>query len=263
MLSKSALNRVGKRLRDAETPDPEDVAAYAEYQAEFREPVRRVATDLFDSIHDLHVLRFSTRLKKLESVIAKLRRHDTQLATIEDIGGIRLVVPTLDEVEIAEAELAGYDIVRRRDYREESNKGYRALHLIIRMSARHRIELQIRTQIQNEWANTSEKLYQKLDQEVKYGGGPNVVRTALDDLSNNGREIDISRTTWTATLQGSLDVRRDIEFELLGGWPRTNDLSEAIKEYVEELPETELLVYAVLSLFRAHLSALEREAEGE
>ena len=39
-LSKGAVDRIGKRLRDAERPDPADVAAYIEWSATFEEPLR-------------------------------------------------------------------------------------------------------------------------------------------------------------------------------------------------------------------------------
>ena len=266
MLSKSALNRVGKRLRDAETPNPEDVAAYADYQAEFREPVERVFVDLFESMEDLDALSLSARLKKLESVIAKLRRHPTRLSTIDDIGGVRMVVPTLRELAAVESEMTGFSIVKRRDYSIEAQGGYRAIHLIIEADPRHRIELQIRTQLQNQWANLSEKLFQKVDSEVKYGGGPDRLRTQLDRLSEEVSLLDALRSVHGEIEDLGLHLRQMYDLAAVEelGWEDVDPSvrPEALAK-MDEMATSRRRLYHSLTQFRQRVERIGEWSEGE
>ena len=46
------------------------------------------------------------------------------------------------------------------------------------------VEVQVRTELQHSWAQLSEKLSDVVDASVKYGGGPEILRSTLLDLSN-------------------------------------------------------------------------------
>jgi ppGpp synthetase/RelA/SpoT-type nucleotidyltranferase len=67
-------------------------------------------------------------------------------------------------------------IVRVRDYIEEpKDDGYRAVHVIVRHRDR-KIEVQLRTQTQHEWAYTVESVAARIGLDIKSGGGPAPVR---------------------------------------------------------------------------------------
>jgi ppGpp synthetase/RelA/SpoT-type nucleotidyltranferase len=45
------------------------------------------------------------------------------------------------------------------------------------------VEIQVRTRLQHVWAELSEKLADQLGNEVKYGGGPALIKQLLDQSS--------------------------------------------------------------------------------
>lgn len=209
--SKGALDRAGRRLRESASPSDEDLKLYDAYRASFGPHLRSLVETTIPSLSDSVEIRVDTRLKQPKSVIAKLRRHQTKLSTIEDVGGCRIVVDTtLDARHIVDALSGVLDIVRQRDYWEQPRDGYRAFHLVTQASERHRIEIQVRTDLQNQWANLSEDLFHWVDPEVKYGGGPPMLRAALDRLSQKSAELDEFRATLAVLISESLTLQRQV-----------------------------------------------------
>ena len=85
----SGLDRLGDRLRKAATPTPEDIAEYLEYRDEFTDALREVQERLASLIPGSLP---SGRRKTIETVIGKLKRLKTRLATMQGIAGARIVV---------------------------------------------------------------------------------------------------------------------------------------------------------------------------
>ena len=123
------------------------------------------------------------RLKRPESVIAKLERDSRmRLSRMQDIAGCRLVADSRAEQDEIYARLqADFDIYRAYDIRENPHSGYRAVHVVIRREDRF-VEVQVRTENQRQWARLSEQAT-AYDSSIKYGGGSEAIRQALDDLS--------------------------------------------------------------------------------
>lgn len=69
------------------------------------------------------------------------------------------------------------------DRRQTPSHGYRAVHVIVTVDARP-VETQVRTTLQNTWAQATERLADRFDVAVKYGGGPEAVRQLLELTSN-------------------------------------------------------------------------------
>ena len=108
---------------------------------------------------------------------------------MQDIAGCRLVTDSKAQQDATYARLqSDFDIYRAYDIRENPHSGYRAVHVVIRRDDRF-VEVQVRTQNQREWARLSE-LATSYDSSIKYGGGDDAVRQALDDLSAAYWEYD-------------------------------------------------------------------------
>lgn len=102
---------------------------------------------------------------------------------MQDIAGCRVIVKGLEEqdalVYAAEVLLGDVEI---DDKRSVASSAYRAVHVIARVDQKL-VEIQIRTLAQHFWAEFSEKLADLHGQDVKYGGGPPVIRDSLDNIS--------------------------------------------------------------------------------
>lgn len=173
--SKSQLDKLGHRLREGSTAE-KDLRALDDYRRSFR-----TAYD-----HVVDVLKANVGLegtgrpaKTTSAIIDKLRRQPIRLTQIQDIAGIRLVVPTIVNQDALVTRLqtvlakANVD-----DRRARPSHGYRAIHLVVSVRGKT-VEVQVRTQLQHMWAELSEKLADVVDPAIKYGGGPEATRESL------------------------------------------------------------------------------------
>lgn len=111
---------------------------------------------------------FATRIKRLESIERKLRKHeDMKLTQMQDIGGLRVILPTLknvnDLIEKYDTMKLTHEQAKRRDYVSfPKYDGYRSFHLIYRYKGKIaayddlKLEIQIRTELQHAWATAVE-----------------------------------------------------------------------------------------------------------
>ena len=192
-LSKGAIDRIGKRLRDAEAPNPADVVAYIEWSATFEEPLRETLAivDAASERAGVSLGKKTSRIKQIYSIVAKLRRGRTRLSSIDDIAGCRAVVERETDVNALVLQMATAQVKRVRDYRQRDRNGYRAVHMTLVNEAGQAVELQFRTEIQHVWAGLSERRAAIVGHAVKYGGGPQSEQEILISLSRAGRELDL------------------------------------------------------------------------
>jgi hypothetical protein len=138
-------------------------------------PLVNVNANLRHYVKDCSVpINVTQRLKRRPTIIDKLIREPTMnLTQMADIGGVRAVVGNIDEIYSVSRRLRkNWDIERVRDYVENpKSSGYRAMHLIVRRKG-YRIEVQLRTPNQDEWANGVEEDSRRLRMGLKSGFGP-------------------------------------------------------------------------------------------
>ncbi len=79
------------------------------------------------------------------------------------------------------------------DRRIHPSYGYRAVHVIIKHKEKA-IEVQIRTELQHGWAEFSEKLSDKIDSSIKYGGGSKKIQRMLLNISKIIKLFENQRT---------------------------------------------------------------------
>lgn len=84
------------------------------------------------------------------------------------------------------------------DRRANPSHGYRAVHIIARISEKL-VEIQVRTPLQDLWAEFSEKLSDTFDPSIKYGGGQEQIRQVLTQLSGFVAAIEEIHIMLTAT----------------------------------------------------------------
>lgn len=119
------------------------------------------------------VVSVTQRLKKFSTILDKLGRYPgMQLTRMEDIGGVRAILPSQDAADEVSRKLRkNWKVHRYRDYvREPKDSGYRALHLIV-VKQGLKVEVQLRTYLQDFWANQVERDSRHLRIDYKSGKG--------------------------------------------------------------------------------------------
>lgn len=127
------------------------------------------------------------RRKRLPTILDKLKRHpNMSVTTMHDLGGCRVVLDSVDEVERLVTTLRHLPRSKNRvrrvyDYLHDDpgprDSGYRGVHLVYEYGASKqeyqglRIELQVRTQLQHAWATAVETMDLFSGSELKYGKG--------------------------------------------------------------------------------------------
>lgn len=123
------------------------------------------------------------RLKRAPSIIYKLRREPhMDLSRMEDIGGCRAILSTLNKVRELQDRLKNSSssniLHRERDYiTNPKTSGYRSVHLIYGYNGEKdkfvnmKVELQIRTKIQHSWATAVEVIDTFTGRSLKSGEG--------------------------------------------------------------------------------------------
>lgn len=163
-------NNLGHRLRhEGITPDDRErfewllsdcFGVLLEVQADLRKAMPAIA--------------FTPRLKTVDTIIDKLRRERTMaLSRMRDIAGMRIVEQmnrVQQDVLVREVHQAigGGLIVDRR---KRPTFGYRAVHIEHQRRGIY-VEVQVRTTMQDQWAQIVERLADSWGRQVRYGGGP-------------------------------------------------------------------------------------------
>lgn len=142
------------------------------------------------------------RLKRIPTIIDKMRRFpDIGFASFQDIGGIRVIVESISDIyslkkrlDNAKTDFA-FQKIRENDRIKEpkskQGRGYRSLHLIYKFHSQEekynnlKIELQIRTKLQNLWATTIEAVDIMKNQSLKSGLGRTKWNDFFEIVSSN------------------------------------------------------------------------------
>lgn len=182
--SRNQLDKLGRRLLVDEIAD-EDLDSLTRYRVQLRSGTRRtlLAVRVYAQARGFAV---SERPEKtLSSIRRKLRETTVHLGDMNDLVGCRITVPDRITQYRVRADLdQAFRDVRWIDRNRFPSNGYRAIHGI-RRAASAVLEIQIRTTLQDLWANLSESLADRYgDISIKYGGGPDPIRGELGLLSH-------------------------------------------------------------------------------
>jgi hypothetical protein len=187
--SKTTVDRAGVLWRDASSRptggqlDQREVQALLDaaeaidwWRQRHVAPLARVNASVRHYLHEVESgpHGVTQRLKRFATIAGKLARFPAMALTqMEDVGGVRVVLSDQRAVDQVVGRLeANWDITRHRDYaRHPKGDGYRAIHLIVRRSD-CKIELQLRTSVQDLWAQSVEDDTRAVRLDLKFGGGP-------------------------------------------------------------------------------------------
>lgn len=125
------------------------------------------------------------RLKRLESIKGKLERFpDMSLYRMQDLGGCRVIVNSLDQVynsiEKFKNSRIRHELKRENDYiKTPKHSGYRSYHMVYKFQSESNdnynknmlIEIQFRTKLQHIWATAIEMMGVYTKTQLKAGFG--------------------------------------------------------------------------------------------
>ncbi len=124
------------------------------------------------------------RLKQMPSIRGKLRRIDSNLRQLQDLGGCRAVLPTIEDARAlvsAMTEASRHALKSEDRYMDEPrSSGYRSHHLVFSFMPRDAresgyegrlIEVQIRSRLQHSWATAVEAVALHRGENLKAGMG--------------------------------------------------------------------------------------------
>jgi len=187
--SRSQIDKLGDRLAKKAIPDESDLQQLQRLRAAYDEPMAAVARIVREELG----LQATSRLKTVNTIIDKLKRDRTRLSSMQDIAGLRIVkdvtLPQQDEISriISEA-FPGAKVVDRRRH---PSHGYRAVHVIVEQGE-CLVEVQVRTRLQDLWAQALEKAADSIGREIRYGTipGDEPQRSMVEMLMEMSEMID-------------------------------------------------------------------------
>ena len=178
-LTASQLNKLGERLPKGQTSD-DDIRKLNDFRDSFRPAFELVAAKL----ESLGLEVGGRAAKTTSSIAAKLIRERTRLSTMQDIAGCRVEVRIrIEQDSVVQRIVRLFPNSKIDDRRARPSHHYRAVHAIVVVDG-HSVEVQIRTTLQNRWAQLAEALSDRFLPEIKYGGGPPEIQAVLEVASN-------------------------------------------------------------------------------
>ena len=168
--STKVLDELGEAIR-TDTMTPADWALFDKLSQEWWRTLTSIETEIKNLFSGSN-FNIASRMKNFGTLREKLRQTTLKLSEVRDIIGCRVVVLNLNEEQdlvvrriIENIEVDKFKVIDRRII---SNHGYRAVHIELRLN-RMRIEIQVRTELQDLWARTSEAFGELVGRGVRYG----------------------------------------------------------------------------------------------
>lgn len=218
-LSTNQIDELGRRLRKG-NPTPDDLKALQQLRREhdpaLQEAERRVSE---------MGLEPTSRLKTPGTIIDKLVRAKTRLSKMQDLAGLRVVedMDRREQDKIVERVVRAFPECETKivDRRTAPSNGYRAVHVVVRIDE-FWVEIQVRTALQDMWAQVFDQLSDRYGREIRYGHKPSskgaklVVKKALDlaELIAKNEKLDADRFGFAKRLLKHQGLRRQLEHEL-------------------------------------------------
>ncbi|MTJ94208.1 MAG: RelA/SpoT domain-containing protein [Desulfovibrio sp.] len=163
----------GKMLVPVDAPTPEEYIEAFRVADQFRiahaYPMRSIRQSAHRWMKRCAVSGITgARLKRMPAIRAKLKRSSIYLDKLQDVGGCRLILPTIADVRTigdALTQHLRHQKCKENDYiLAPKPDGYRSHHLVFAFQDQlcrshymdRRIEIQVRTQLQHSWATAVE-----------------------------------------------------------------------------------------------------------
>lgn len=198
--SRNQVAKCGKRLSSLLDPEPGDLEILHNWRAAHAYVLSIFAQGLNRKIKALGLKNVvvTQRLKMKSTIIDKLAQgRATDLSTMHDIAGCRVICRDLDELNSIRSAFNSRKVLHRRTSGEKFNYlsnpkecGYRGIHDVFSHESKIagmspwnnlRVEIQYRTQVQHAWATGVEVCDRIFKDRLKFGQGE-IARALLFSL---------------------------------------------------------------------------------
>lgn len=191
--TRNQIIRAGKTIKNPNsTPQEKEFALKVidNWREAHAYPLQVIYVHLKNMAQSNQKIIVAQRLKRLESIIKKLEReHSMSLWTIQDLGGCRFIVDSIEDVynyyDKYKNSRIRHRYIKDYDYIDSPKKsGYRSLHVVYefhsdRVDTYNKnmlIEIQFRTHLQHLWATAVETMGLFTKEAIKSGQGSDDVK---------------------------------------------------------------------------------------
>ena len=171
--SKKQINNAGKKITLdtlGETERIECLQIIDNWRAAHAFPMNTFTINLKKQVKDIDGAIVVQRLKRLDTIVDKLKRFpNMELYRMQDLGGCRVILPTIKDVYTIKKKFQSsrirHELHNEKDYiaTPNPNTGYRGIHLIYKYQSDKRedyiglqVEIQFRSKKQHLWATAVE-----------------------------------------------------------------------------------------------------------
>ena len=184
VVSNSTLDRLGRALRDG-TMTPEDWELLRDLRTQWEDVMQQLRQLLVLELEGWAV-EISARSKNAGTLREKLQRLSGGLSTVRDLVGCRVVVEggRAEQTKIVDHLVGVLEAWRPKVISRiaDPRAGYRAVHIEVRGDG-VRVEIQVRTRAQHEWAEAMERFGDIAGRDIRY----------VDDASFTHRPPEIAQ----------------------------------------------------------------------
>jgi putative GTP pyrophosphokinase len=235
--SKTQIDRLGDRIKRGHITE-EDLRLLDRYRRSFTPSYEVVVGAIRDK---LGLEPTGRPAKSTTSIADKLKRESIRLTQIQDIAGCRIIVADIAEQESVIQSLTGlFPQAVIIDRRAKPSHGYRAVHVVVNYDDKL-IEIQVRTSLQQLWAELSEKYSDVIDASIKYGGGHVVAQETLRNAATLVAMQEADEETLKDTLASSSsnksmgDVQWDVDDALKTLEQSRQKISELFRKFINDM----------------------------
>lgn len=182
------INDAGKLIASKKLSEEERIQCLQiidNWRAAHAFPMNTFAINLKHQVEGIQDAVVVQRLKRLDTIVGKLQRYpEMELYRMQDLGGCRVIVPTIEDVYQVVKQLKNsrirHELCGAKDYIAipKPDTGYRCYHLIYKYFSEKndaynglRVEIQIRTKLQHLWATAVETVGLFTDNGLKFNQG--------------------------------------------------------------------------------------------
>ena len=170
-MTKSALDRLGTRLAAGNRVSNADLEKLAAVAAVCQRVLNEAKAELATLGYQA-----TTRVKTTGTLVEKQRRESARLSQVQDLAGARIIVPHRPAQDDALVKIRNHfeasgHRCREIDRRKDPRYGYRAVHLVVAVGP-ILIEIQVRTELEDTWAQIVERLSDRWGRGIRYGETP-------------------------------------------------------------------------------------------